>query len=424
MKKLLLFIVFIISITANAQQVTNVYKNKTIKLVAKNDFAQGNDWAKIFRSYYDTTFYGKQIGKNKSLIVLDNGRIVVNNIYRNYYTVFNVDGVFNKEMHIKNTDGKIIKKTRSIYGTINNTFYTNADNMGNVLCFDFNGKLVKKLKLNYSVRQIITLSNTKLAVVGWSIWKDKFRDFVAIVDYNTNKQKIVWTHFTSRAPKEKRRFNYSYTFSNGYMVSLNTMPFTKVTGLSIPPIIQSIDNELIVAVPSSGEIFTYNIKGEQVNSSKIQWAKNYMSVEEQKIIQRKAIEKYKKLLGHKIVGSISLEENNQAINSIIEKMKTDLNNINDKLQIPVFSTVIKDSENNLLFFEIAEKTNQNKFNVWTMDNKGEFIAKSSFICDDYNLEITPDKMVFHNGYIYSLQTKKNVKGNPLRLVKFKLITTP
>ncbi|MDL2326431.1 hypothetical protein LJC67_05105 [Bacteroidales bacterium OttesenSCG-928-A14] len=58
--------------------------------------------------------------------------------------------------------------------------------------------------------------------------------------------------------------------------------------------------------------------------------------------------------------------------------------------------------------------------MWILKEGGQFICQSSFICDDYDLSITPSKMVFHNGYIYSLQTLKNAKGNPLRLVKFKL----
>jgi hypothetical protein len=52
---------------------------------------------------------------------------------------------------------------------------------------------------------------------------------------------------------------------------------------------------------------------------------------------------------------------------------------------------------------------------------GMFIGESTFVCDDYDLEINPSKMVFHNGYIYGLQKLKNATGVPLRLVRFKLM---
>ena len=420
MKLAIIVFSVILSMSLNGQKLSDKYKKESIKLIAASNFGENNQWGEIFKTYYDTTFYGKQIGKNKSLIVLDDGRIVVNNIYQNFYTIFNADGSFDKELFVKNTNGNVFKKTRSIYGVINNTFYTNADNMGKILCFDFDGKYKKTLKLNYSVRQIITLNNSKLAVVGWSIWKDKFRDFVAIVDYNTNEQTIVWDQFTENNPNKKQRFNYNYTFDNGYKISINTMPFTKVTGMSLPPIIQEIKNNLIIAIPNSGQILTYNTVGKQINSSTIKWAKNYISVDEQKEIQNKAIAKYKNINGNKIMGSASIEENNKALSLIIKQMEKDLQSITNKLSIPVFATMIKDSDDNLLFFEITKKDNQNKFNVWTMDNNGDFIAKSSFVCDNYKLKITPKKMFFHNGFLYSLQTKKGVKGNPLRLVKFRL----
>jgi hypothetical protein len=74
----------------------------------------------------------------------------------------------------------------------------------------------------------------------------------------------------------------------------------------------------------------------------------------------------------------------------------------------------------LLFFEYAEKQGANKFNVWIYKDGGEFICKSSFVCDDYELQIHPGKIVFRDGYIYGLQILKDATGVPLRLTRFKL----
>ena len=428
MRYLLLLTLLLIATENIAQELTEKYQQQSVELITDENFAIDNNWDKIFESYYDTTFYGKAIGKRKSLFVLDDGSIIVNNIYRNYYTKFDKYGKFENELFIKKADNSIVKKTTPIMGIINSTYYTNADNMGNILCFDFSGNYIKTIKVQYSVKQIITLNNNKIALVGWSIWKDKFRDFVAIIDYNTNEESIIWSHFTERKDSKKSMFNYKYNlkkgnrkpFDKGQIISINTMPYTKYTGYSIPPIIQSINNKLIIAIPASGEIITYNFDGKQINKIKINWAKNHLSIDEQKKIQKRAMEKYKQFLNHKISNGATIEESNLAINTILNEMQEDYNSISKPLAIPVFSTIIKDSDNNLLFFEISKKSNDNKFNVWIMKNNGEFASRSSFICKDYNLEINPKKIFFHNGYIYSLQTKKNASGNPLRLVKFRL----
>jgi hypothetical protein len=415
-------IILALTLSITAQVLLDTYNKEKVELIADNNFGKNNDWNKIFRTYTDTTWYGKAIGKRKSLIVLKNGTVLVNNIYRNYYSKFSSNGDFIEEFGIKKANGKRLKKIEPIFGYIGNTLYTGANNMGEIMFFDINGNYKKSLKLNYSVRQIITLSDTKLAVVGWSIWKTKFRDFVVIVDYNTNKQTIIWEHFTEKNNSEM--FNYSYQFdsndknTNGYTISISTMPFSKYTGMSLPPIINNINNQLIITIPSTGEILTYDSNGNKLKKQVISWAKNELSIEEQKEIQNRAINKYKNI---KIISKdISTSENQKAINTIVEKMESDLENIKKPLSIPVFSTVIKDSDNNLLFFEISKKDNDNKFNVWVLSEDGSFKYRSSFVCKDYNLEINPKKMYYHNGYIYSLQTKKNVEGIPLRLVRFKL----
>lgn len=101
-------------------------------------------------------------------------------------------------------------------------------------------------------------------------------------------------------------------------------------------------------------------------------------------------------------------------------MEDDLSKITTPILKPFFSTMIQDSDDNLLFFDFAEEQDANKFHVWVYKNGGEFICESSFVCDDYQLQINPDKMVFHKGYIYGLQVLKEPSGVPLRLMRFKL----
>jgi hypothetical protein len=405
----------------STQSLLEVYKKGVVKLTPDTEYAQGNNWEKVFESYNDVIME-KPMGDRKSLIMMPNGSVVVSHPYRNYYSLFDANGKFVKEFGITNSSGKQFQKTKPIAGIINNNFYTELDNMGKMVCFDFNGNYVKTLTLNYSTKSMIPMNDNKIAVVGWVIWKDRIRDFVAIVDYETNEQKVIWEHFTksSETCTYDQLFNYSYTFDKGGMSHFSTMPYTNFVGLSSPPQIAFLNNQLIVALPHTGEILAYDIHGKLVSKERIGWGKASLSVEEQKEIQRKAIEDFSNQKKLWVPESSTHEEREKAYKTILKQMEADLGKITTPITMPVFSNVLKDSDGNLLFFEIPEKEGANKFHVWVYQNGGKFVCECSFECSDYDLSITPSKMMFHKGYIYALQTLKKSNGVPLRLVRFKV----
>jgi hypothetical protein len=436
MKKLLLILVIaLLSQTVHAQKLVDIYRKGVVKLVPDPEYGKGNDWNKVFETYLDT-LYGKPMGDRKSITLMPDGSVVVSHQYRYFYSMFSPTGKFVKEFGIKNSKGVPFKKFNQITGVVNNnTFYTGLDNMGNMLCFDFNGNYTKTLKLNYMVSQMITLPNNRIAVVGWVLWKEKIREFVSIVNFDTNEEKVIWEHYTSRdKPEEKGGlFNYSYFFrkkvepgakppSDPYkgVVSFNTMPYTRSTGMSARPIIATTGNNLVAAIPSTGEINIYSLDGNKLGSQKVSWPNSFISVEEQKKIQREAIEKFKSLENPVFASLASPEENKIARDTIISQMYRDLPKIKDPIPIPSISTILKDSDGNLLFFEYPKKENANKFNVWVMQDGGKFVCQSSFLCDEYELNINPSKMVFRDGMIYGLQKLKKADGIPLRLARFRL----
>jgi len=422
MKKIAIAVfIALIAISANGEKLIDIYKKGAVRLIPDTEYAKDNNWDVVFKTYYDT-LYGKPMGNRKSLKVMPDGSVVVNHAYRYFYSKFSSNGKFEKEFGIKNSKGVPFKKINGIEGIINNnTFFTGLDNMGNMLCFDFNGNYIKTLKLNYATRQMIALPNNNIAVVGWVIWEKKFRDFVAIVDYTTNKEKVIWEHFTDRCDWENHctLFNYTYKFKKRGGFSINTMPFSKNLGLTSSPQIACVNNKLVVSIPTTGEILVYDLEGNLKLKNKIEWPSNSISVDEQKEIQQKAIKEYKnKKFLH--ASWASEEENNLAMQTMISQMEDDLNKIKDPILLPYFSTIIQDSDGNLLYFEYPKEENANKFNVWIYENNGKFVCQSSFLCDDYELQINSSKLVFHNGYIYGLQILKKASNVPLRLVRFKV----
>ena len=417
-KSILLIVCFVMTFSVYSQKLINLYKKGTIRLIPDTEYARGNDYNQIFRSYRDSMM-GKDIGARKSLILMPDGSVVVNHAYQNYYTMFSPEGKFVKEFGIRNAKDQQLKKTQAIEGIINNTFFTGLDNMGYMNCFDFSGKLVKKMRLNYSARQMIVLPNQKIGVVGWVIWKNYLRTFVSIVDYNTNKEHVIWEHRTGRTEKatyiqtsdpNKQKDNKSISKP---LVVLSCPPEIA------PPIIAYIGNKLLINLSESGDILEYDLSGKFLAKKRANWAARFLSVEEQKKDRQAEIDGIKSGKTFVLYGDTT-ERSKFLHETIIKAMKENMDRISKPEQIPYFSTVIKDSDGNLLFFEYPKEENNNIFHVWVFENGGRFVCKSSFVCDDYDLNINPSRMVFHNGYLYSLQNLKNASGIPMRLVRFRL----
>lgn len=413
------------SLPLQSQDLLEIYKNGSVKLIPDTEFAKANDWDEVFSSYND--MMGKaHVGARKSLIFKPDGSIVVSHAYQDFYSLFDADGNFVKEFGVTKRTGEKASRVNSISDIIGgNTFIASGDKMGNLPCFDFEGNMVKTLKANYSFRQLVVLNDNKVAIVGWAIWKEKFRNFVALIDYNTNEEKIIWDHFTDRnAPNTKPGlFNYKVRFEKAGIISINTMPYTKTTGNNFRPYINKLGDKLIISVPGSGEVMSYDFNGNQLSKDKVSWDPGSIGVEEQKKLHSAYIAKMKErgdLTFSFASKGVTEEESKRLFAKLIKEMEDDLELISQPLNRPYFSTILNDSDGNLLFFEFPEEAGENEFNVWIYNNGGQYVCQSSFKCDDYNLAITPGKMVFKDGYIYALQEKNGVDGIPLRLVRFRL----
>lgn len=425
MKKLIIsLVVVLLSWPLWSQSLIAKYKQGPVHLRADKAYAQNNNWTQVFRSYYDT-MYDRSIGGRKSLFVTPEGEVVVSHRYRNYFSLFDQNGRFVKEFGISGGEKDRLKTPEKIEGMVDSrVFYTGADNLGRVTCFDRNGKYVKTLKLDYSVHRMISLPGNKIAVEGWSLWKGKTRNFVAIVDYETNKEKVVWETANESAfldcSKANKMFSYTYCTKSDKIFNISTMPYQDLAGMSVPPLIEEVNGNLVVAIPSTGEIMIYSTDGKLIRKNKPEKEQRLISVEEQKKIQQKAIDNMREGMDKRVLFDLPAEESRKARETILRQMEDDLARIKDPIRVPYFANVIKDSDGNLLFFVIPEEEGNNSFDVWIYDQGGKFVCQSSFVCDDYNLAINNSKMVFYKGFIYSLQTLKEAKGNPLRLVRFTL----
>ncbi len=417
-----------VALPVSAQKLVDLYKKGTIRLVADKNFAQGNDWNAAFHAYKDS-MYGRNVGARKSLVLLPDGSVIVNNTYRNFYTKFNAQGKFVGEFKLKSTSGKVFQKTEPALGVLNgNTLYYGIDNPGNMYLTDFNGKWIKTLKLNFIADQIIGLPNNKLAMTGTSYNEDAIRYFVEIVNPTTNEENIIWEHkgegtkamFEKSNTSERPLFQYGYHFKTGGAMGFS-VDFDGIGNRYTTPNISSSGNKILMAFPYNGELWEYDLTGKLVAKKRLGWTREPISVDEQKKRMLDEIDKLKKMKLGKVTKNNTDEEVAEAKATILSEMEEDLGRISTTLPRPCLPTVIKDSDGNLLYFEYPKEKDANLFHVWVYSNGGGFVCESKFVCDDYDLIINPSRMVFRNGYLYSLQNAKGAKGIPMRLVRFKLV---
>ena len=416
-----------------SQNLLDIYKNGKVKLVPEANYAQDNDWNQVFRSYYDK-MYDTYVGKRKYVTVLSDGSVVVSHSYTDYYTLFDKNGNFVREFSI--STGKNKKLMKPIVGALNDkVLYTKADNLGKIHFVDLQGNIKKIVTIKYSVYDILPLPGDRLLVTGFVVGK-KCRDIVSIVDYNTGDQKVIYSHwwedgrYSTSSAGEDVPFFYRKKLENGseFMIGYHPADAVMPVGLrqsSIRVRIALVKQKIVVAAPSVNQVITYDLNGVELGRMSIPFGKKELSVEEQKKILRKQIEDTKNNTNSTSVqdGSMNVESEEYKkviMPELVKKMEKDMALITEPVTLPVFTTLIKDSEDNLLFFEIPETKGGNKFNVWVYQDGGEFVCQSSFVCDDYDLVINVDRMAFHNGYLYSVQDKKGAKGIPMRLVKFRL----
>lgn len=401
-----------------AQKDESIYQNDTVKLMPESSYAQGNDWNQVFRSYNDK-IYDIPIGDRKLMVVLPDESVIVSHANTDYYTLFDKNGKFVREFGLKNSSGQRMKNSKPIAGVLNsNTLYTKADNMGKIHFCDFNGNIKRTITIDFVADKILPLPNSKLLISGLSVGNTS-KHVVAIYDYKNSTQKIIWGHVIEKFSKgnEDALFYYTARFDNGSTMNLDLNPASSIT----PKVqIAVVKGTIVVADPYNNQVITFDNNGTQLGKQDIPFGKKAMSVEEQKKILREHIARFKDSETQAAYMHLSVEVFNKVMKNVIQKMESDLNKISTPLPLPVFSTVIQDSDGNLLFFEISEDEGDHPFNVWVYQGGGEFVSRSHFVSDQYKLTVDPDKMVFHNGYLYGLQELKDTAGIPMRLVKFKL----
>ena len=378
MKKLLLIITILFA--------SYIIDAQTINLVKDDSYAVKDD-------FFDALGQAGTLYNVKKLTVFDDGTAMISHTNENRYSLFDKNGKHLKDIEIYFEDGK--KKPfnlQPVFGKINNLYFTGNNSQGIIYFFNDNGLIVNEITIDCSVYNMIPLDDNHIAFYGGTSWRTKWRDFVAILDINTGKYKIIFDYYEDTPSKNDDYYIYAKAHVNKR------------------PEIFKVNDNLIVAIPQEGVLKVFDFAGNKVSEHKLDWKPKTLSVEEQKKIQAKAIAKYKQ--------EAADAEHNNYFNDFILRLENGMDHITQPLSLSKFTLAMKCNGDNIILFEYAEESGQNSFHTYSV-GQHKTISQNTFQCSDFDLSITKNKFVIHNGYVYGIQKVKGTEDE-LRLVRFEM----
>lgn len=370
-----------------------------ITLVPDETYGKGNDWDKIFDTYYDT-LDGRPNGLRKKLVVFDDGKAMVSHANKNRYSLFDANGKFLKDITIYFADkGKKPRNIQPVDGRLGDLYFTEANNMGDIYLFDDNGLIKKELKINYLAKEMLALDDHHIAIIGGTSWGKKWRCLVSILDTKTGKEKTLCDAFeVSTDLKNKNYFIYTESRREDMKGEWQ---------------MAKVGDKLIVSNPIDGLVRTYDFNGNKISEKPLDWAPQILSVEEQIVLQNARIKDLKDELP-RVTGEREL----RYYNDLISFYENGIQHIKEPVNMGWFTMAIKGNDGQILFFGDAETAGENTFHAYSV-GKGQSVSTGSFQCEDYDLALTKKRFVCHGGYYYGVQVLKDCEGMPLRLVRFR-----
>ena len=438
MKRMVLLFL-ILSVTGSigsSQKLLDIYKNGPVKLVPDKTYGSKNNWESLFNLYYDTLKLIEGLREEyKKIIVAPDGSLFMSHKNRHEIWKFGPDGNFLKSFGSKGGKAYQFPYLPSIEPVVDGKYIFTSDVNARLKFFDLEGNYFKSITLKYMTRSFQPTSDGEILLEGNVMWKKTdskyisydWRHIIVSLNLYSGEEKIIYSVFEK---SEHKIVNTSNPDSILFFMPVN-IPGKKIylpdyINFKRPVFTLLKDGRFILSNRENGELKVFDKAGKEVYSFKIETTPI-------KITEKDVLENYEHL--------------RQSMNKVMEQIKSSTTITDSRKQVmvnqnektfktldrykdignyfpymPYFSNIILDDEGNLLVFEFTSKEEKesNIFNVIAYDSNGKKLARTSFICDDYDLSFSESTFVISKGYVYAVAKLKNYKGMPLRLVKFKL----
>jgi len=375
---------------------------RTMTLVPVAGFGTGVNWAKAFSDYQGRGTY-------KDLVRLSDGRLIVADSRTYNFLVFNADGRFLKKFW---KQGRRDKTSLSVYGrpewiSILENRLLFVSELGRIRVFDLSGKEIRSAKVDHPVNCFEALDEKTVALAGWVTRKDlPILRFVAVVDLESEKETVVM----DMSSKEFDGPALNYTTEDGKIVTVE-LP------LATPrPFVRRLpDGRFLAGFSHWPDVEVHDISGAKTGEFLLETPKNiddlafYAELERRFIKAREDIGLLREREGSRIV-----LKPRRAVGSIVAPGRL-------PKSLPYYYDLNVDETGRLRVFLLPEKGKNPVVQVYTP--AGELIDRHAIDEGGYSLVLSPGAQgpVFAGEFVYALAEKKDVKGVPLRLMKFRLV---
>jgi hypothetical protein len=412
MKKLLILSLALLinEMQLKSQELLEIYKKGKVYLEEVADYGNKNNWETLLDDYNNIQ-YGTSTGKQKRIVVSADGSVFMS--HRSKYEIWKFDknGNFLKKFGKQGNGVGQFPFKPEVYGILDNKYVFTSDNQGRVMFFDLEGNYVKNLQLDYMPLQMVPLKNSKIAIVGYT----NSKTIVSIKDFNSGKDKFILYENDINDDG-----NITIKLPNGGIMSF-MLPYS-LNSNSWFKIAVCKNGNLIVASPDKGKIFEYSTDGVKLGEADL-------NITPLLITEADVKSNYETAIKNKDAFEEKLKKNKKYSEKDVQNVMTQYNNQISKFKdkkfypehMPYFSSLLVDSEGNIIVFEYTKAEISNSFRAYTYDNNGKYICTSSFYTYNYELNFEPYSFVINNGYVYALATKNNCSDKCLRLVKFKMV---
>jgi hypothetical protein len=374
---------------------------RTVTLVPVAGFGKGVNWAKIFSDYQGRGTY-------KDLVRLSDGRMIVADSRTYNFLVFNADGKFVNKFWKR---GRRDKENLSVYGrpewiSLWEDRLLFVSELGRIRVFDLSGKEIRSAKVDHPVNCFEALDEKTVAVAGWVMRKDlpNLR-LVAVVDLDTEKETVVM----DLSSKEYDKPAASYTTDDGKIVTVD-IPYA-----SLRPFVRRLPDGLFLAGFSHWpEVEVHDTSGAKTGDFLLKTPKNIDDLAYYEELNRRFV-KAREDIGRLRPkdGSVIVMKPRRAVGAIVSPGRLPKSE-------PYYYNLNVDEAGKLRVFLLPEKGKNPVVQVYTPT--GELIDQHAIDEGAYRLVLSPGAQgpIFAGEFLYALAEKKDVKGVPLRLMKFRL----
>jgi hypothetical protein len=282
---------------------------------------------------------------------------------------------------------------QDFHGIMDGRYLVFSDHQGRINFFDLGGNFVNMITIDYMPLKIYPAKNGKIIIKGHVPSGTFARKVLAVLDYNTEKYDIFYSHNESYQQSDRIVFPAKM----GGTMTVNSSH----AGQWITRITPS--GEVISAHSGQQEVAVFSPSQEKYIKSTFE-----ISVKPVPITQKDKDAYYENFKNNLKKAEVDT--------MYAEKIKSD-----DYFpsHMPYYYNILVDESNNCMFFIYNNDDKDHLFKAYS--TTGEYLGESEFEIDGYEILFQMNPVIIKDGFLYATALKDG-EENPLRIIRCRMVS--